>query len=196
AVRATGPCSQLTGDSILGAMEAIGLLSASHGDETTLEVDGVKQALNEALEELREKQRDPGEAYPRTSTPAPAPPLQQPAAAADRPVRQILDPVAIAPILQELRRLHGERQVVLNRLRESQRMLRALLMEIDQKEAPERLAERITKTLGYGAEIERSMRSLRGDWSSNEFASERALDELEEAVRKVSVVRTERLLNQ
>ncbi|XXT21204.1 response regulator [Sorangium sp. So ce429] len=59
-----------------------------------------------------------------------------------------------------------------------------------------RFAERITKTLGYGAEIERALGAVRADWSSNEFAAGRALGELDEVVRKASVVRTERLLDQ
>ncbi len=38
--------------------------------------------------------------------------------------------------------------------------------------------------------------AVRADWSSNEFAAGCALGELDEVVRRASVVRTERLLNQ
>ncbi|KYF65515.1 histidine kinase, partial [Sorangium cellulosum] len=94
-------------------------------------------------------------------------------------------------------RLHGEREVLQRRLREAQRMLRALLVEIDPRGADvDRVAERVTKTLGYGAEIERALGAVRADWSSNDFAVGRALGELDEVVRAASVVRAERLLNQ
>ncbi|KYG02239.1 histidine kinase, partial [Sorangium cellulosum] len=108
-----------------------------------------------------------------------------------------LDAAAVGALLHEMQRLHGEREVLQRRLREAQRMLRALLVEIDPRgAAADRVAERITKTLGYGAEIERLLGAVRADWSSNEFAAGRALGELDEVVRRASVVRTERLLNQ
>ncbi|HTN90891.1 MAG TPA: Hpt domain-containing protein, partial [Sorangium sp.] len=43
-----GRPTQLTGDSILGALEALGLLSASPGEEAALDLEGVKATLRAA----------------------------------------------------------------------------------------------------------------------------------------------------
>ena len=102
----------------------------------------------------------------------------------------------VRPLVHEMRRLHGEQAVFHERLRETQRMLRALLAEIDPRRTTEDLAERITKTLGYGAEVDRSLSGIRSEWSSNDFSLGLALDELDGAVRKASVVGTDRLLSQ
>ncbi|WP_437677793.1 hybrid sensor histidine kinase/response regulator [Sorangium sp. So ce131] len=198
AARRGGPPTQLTGDSVLGALEALGLLSAGAGEEAAPELDGVKATLRAAREELRARRGEGGaeEASPPAAPPARgaletvAPPRPE------QPAPAVLDAAAVGALVHELGRLHGEREALQRRLREAQRMLRALLVEIDPGGAPERLAERITKTLGYGAEIERALGAVRADWSSNDFAVGRALGELDEVVRRATVVRTERLLNQ
>ncbi|WP_437757175.1 response regulator [Sorangium sp. So ce1389] len=208
AARGGGRPTQLTGDSILGALEALGLLSASAGEEAALDLEGVKATLRAAHAELQGGGgRGPAAdelAPPRLDGAAEsvAPPrldaeLGARGAPPDQAAPAALDAAAVGALLQELQRLHGEREVLQRRLREAQRMLRALLVEIDPRGADvDRFAERITKTLGYGAEIERSLGAVRADWSSNEFAAGRALGELDEVVQKASVVRTERLLNQ
>lgn len=213
AVRGGARPTQLTGDSLLGALEGLGLLSASagaEGAELAPELEIVKETLRAARAEL-------GGGPPADAlTPPPVPPLVPPPDSAsesalpprldqaDAPpdpaqpsARAALDAEAVGALVQELQRLHSERDVIQRRLRESQRMLRALLVEIDPGgAAADRIAERIAKTLGYGAEIERLLGAVRADWSSNEFAAGRALGELDEVVRSASVVRTERLLNQ
>ncbi|WP_438041790.1 hybrid sensor histidine kinase/response regulator [Sorangium sp. So ce128] len=207
AVRGGARPTQLTGDSLLGALEGLGLLSASPGDEAAPELEIVKETLRAARAELGGGGPPDGElAPPLVSAPDSVhesvlpPRLDQPDAPPDpaQPTaRAALDAEAVGALLQELQRLHGEREVIQRRLRESQRMLRALLVEIDPRGADvDRFAERIAKTLGYGAEIERLLSAVRADWSSNEFAAGRALGELDEVVRRASVVRTERLLNQ
>ncbi|WP_437744275.1 response regulator [Sorangium sp. So ce1504] len=207
AVRGGARPTQLTGDSLLGALEGLGLLSASPGDEAAPELEIVKETLRAARAELGGAGPPDGElAPPLVSAPDSVhesvlpPRLDQPDAPPDpaQPTeRAALDAEAVGALLQELQRLHGEREVIQRRLRESQRMLRALLVEIDPRGADvDRFAERIAKTLGYGAEIERLLGAVRADWSSNEFAAGRALGELDEVVRRASVVRTERLLNQ
>ncbi|XYH99576.1 response regulator [Sorangium sp. So ce1128] len=208
AARGGGRPTQLTGDSILGALEALGLLSASAGEEAALDLEGVKATLRAAHAELQGggARRPTADelAPPRLDRAAESvvPPRLDPelgvrGAPPDQAAPAALDAAAVGALLQELQRLHGEREVLQRRLREAQRMLRALLVEIDPRGADvDRFAERITKTLGYGAEIERALGAVRADWSSNEFAAGRALGELDEVVRKASVVRTERLLNQ
>ncbi|WP_437532102.1 response regulator [Sorangium sp. So ce726] len=211
AVRGGARPTQLTGDSLLGALEGLGLLSASPGAEAAPELEIVKETLRAARAELGGSGPPAGEPTPPLAPPlVPAsdavhesvlpPRLDQPDAPPDpaQPTaRAALDAEAVGALLQELQRLHGEREVIQRRLRESQRMLRALLVEIDPRGADvDRFAERIAKTLGYGAEIERLLGAVRADWSSNEFATGRALGELDEVVRRASVVRTERLLNQ
>ncbi|WP_437624271.1 hybrid sensor histidine kinase/response regulator [Sorangium sp. So ce1151] len=220
AARGGGRPTQLTGDSILGALEALGLLSASHGEEAALDLEGVEATLRAAHAELqgggarrpaadelappRLDRAAESVAPPRLDRAAEsvAPPrldaeLRARGAPPDQAAPAALDAAAVGARVQELQRLHGEREVLQRRLREAQRMLRALLVEIDPRGAGvDRFAERITKTLGYGAEIERALGAVRADWSSNEFAAGRALGELDEVVRKASVVRTERLLDQ
>ncbi|AUX29065.1 MULTISPECIES: response regulator [Sorangium] len=200
AVRGGARPTQLTGDSLLGALEALGLLSASAGEAAALDLGPVQETLRAAHAELTGPSAPAGEPAP---PPAPAaesalPPRLDPAAAPDQAAPPAaLDAAAVGALLHEMQRLHGEREVLQRRLREAQRMLRALLVEIDPRgAAADRVAERITKTLGYGAEIERLLGAVRADWSSNEFAAGRALGELDEVVRRASVVRTERLLNQ
>ncbi|WP_437648399.1 hybrid sensor histidine kinase/response regulator [Sorangium sp. So ce362] len=197
AVRGGGRPTQLTGDSVLGALEALGLLSASAGEEAAPDLDVVKETLRAAHAELTSG-RSPTGVPAAPMTESALPPRLDPAAPPDQAARPaVLDAEAVGARLHELQRLHGEREVLQRRLREAQRMLRALLVEIDPRgAAADRVAERITKTLGYGAEIERLLGAVRADWSSNEFASGRALGELDEVVRAASVVRTERLLNQ
>jgi two-component system chemotaxis sensor kinase CheA len=215
AVRGGARPTQLTGDSLLGALEGLGLLSASPDAEAARELEIVKETLRAARAELGGGGPPAGELAPPLA-PALVPPLvpasdsvhesvlpprldppDAPPDPAQPTARAALDAEAVGALLQELQRLHGEREVIQRRLRESQRMLRALLVEIDPRGADvDRFAERIAKTLGYGAEIERLLSAVRADWSSNEFAAGRALDELDEVVRRASVVRTERLLNQ
>ncbi|AGP32126.1 response regulator [Sorangium cellulosum] len=199
AVRGGARPTQLTGDSLLGALEALGLLSASAGEAAALDLGPVQETLRAAHAELTGASAPAGGPAPRpAATESALPPRLDPADAPDPAAPPAaLDAAAVGALLHEMQRLHGEREVLQRRLREAQRMLRALLVEIDPRgAAADRVAERITKTLGYGAEIERLLGAVRADWSSNEFAAGRALGELDEVVRRASVVRTERLLNQ
>ncbi|WP_437288950.1 hybrid sensor histidine kinase/response regulator [Sorangium sp. So ce406] len=195
ALRGGGRPTQLTGDSLLGALEALGILSASAGEDAAPDLEGVRETLRAARAALLGEgpsAEEPGSPPGRAAGSAAPPPVLD-AAAAPPPV---LDAGAVGALSRELQRLHGEREVLQRRLREAQRMLRALLVEIDPRGSADQVAERITKTLGYGAEIERALGAVRADWSSNDFAVGRALGELDEVVRAASVVRTERLLNQ
>ncbi|WP_437877162.1 ATP-binding protein [Sorangium sp. So ce513] len=207
--------AQPTGDSLLGALEALAILSASageDGEEAAPDLEGVKAALRDARAALSTARAgspaedDRGPHRVRPLSPAPAPPDQAAAPA-------VLDAAAVGTLLQELQRLHGERQALQRTLRDAQRTLRALLVEIDPRGAAvDRVAERVTKTRGQGAEIERALGAVRADLSRNELAVGRALGELDAVVRSASVgralgeldavvrsasvVRAERLLSQ
>lgn len=111
-------------------------------------------------------------------------------------MRGELDADEIAPLLAELRRLSGEQPLLLADLAEAQRKLRALLSEMRPDLGTEALRERIVKTLGYGAEVERLLTSIKTSWSANEFSTSSALDQLGEVVQRASLVSTAELENQ
>ena len=198
AVRKTGDRTELTGDSLLAAFEAIGLVTQLEAPEEAADLDAVRHDLKAAADELERtaavvEGRPVG--APVTSTPPPAPSLQ-----ASAPPEQagpvLLRVDRVGPVTHELRRLFSEQEVFHQQLRETQRMLRALLVEIDPHQPGEALIERITKTLGYGAEIDRQLSGIRAEWSANEFSMGLTLEELESLVGRASVVSTGRLLNQ
>ena len=199
AVRDGGDYTPLTGDSLLAAFEAIGMVTQIGSTGESADFDGVKQNLVAAADELSRVTAAvsgaPVTTPPKVSVPPPSPSSPPPV-----PTEQVgamslrLDEVR--PVMHELRRLFSEQEFFHKKLRETQRMLRALLAEIDPNLTPEELAERVTKTLGYGAEIDRKLGSVRAEWSANEFSMGMALEELEGLVGRASVVSTDRLLNQ
>lgn len=99
-----------------------------------------------------------------------------------------LDPVKLRPLLNQAQRLHQQHIRLRPMLREAHRMFRALMAEIDPALPPHILAERVIKTLGYGAEIERRLADLNAQWSANEFAFGTTLDQMDETVRSASMV--------
>ena len=194
AVHKGAPLGSLTGDAILGAFDGMSVVSSVDLDEPP-DVDPLLEQLHAALEELARAEA----ASPRAPSPAPqeAAPGERPASSPpQRHEVSALDAEEVRPVLHEMRRLYGEQKLFEAKLREAQRMLRALLVELDPRRSPETLVERITKTLGYGTEVDRQMSAIRAEWSENEFALGLSLDELDATVRRASVVGTDRLLNQ
>jgi two-component system, chemotaxis family, sensor kinase CheA len=190
ALRKAGGPTKLTGDALLGCFEGMGMVSAESGDDDQRLIDPLKAQLRSAIAELEAA---------AASKPAPQVTEQAaPAEPAPPPERElsVLRPEEVRPLVHELRRLYGEQTVFHEQLRETQRMLRALLGEIDGRLSQQALAERIAKTLGYGAEIDRGLSAIRAGWSGNDFAVSLTLDELERTLHKASVVSTDRLLNQ
>ena len=203
AVRASGDHTELTGDSVLGGLEAIAMATQVGGSEEAADFEGVKQNLRAAADELNRVEAavsgHPVTSAPIKSIPPPVPvPESRPPERAGREVAdaRVLRVDDVRPVMHELRRLFSEQEYFHKHLRETQRMLRALLAEIDPNLTAEQLAERVTKTLGYGAEIDRKLGAVRADWSANEFSMGTALEDLEAQVERASVVSTERLLNQ
>jgi two-component system chemotaxis sensor kinase CheA len=196
ALRRAGGPTPLTGDALLSAFEGIGMVSGEHELEDTKVLEPLYAQLRAAIAEL--------DAVAATAPAAVKPKVDvatekrrsSPPEKAEKATEAVLRAEEVRPLVHELRRLYGEQAVFHERLREMQRMLRALLVEIDPRQSPETLVERIAKTLGYGAEVDRGLSSIRAEWSSSDFSLGLTLDELERAVHRASVVGTDRLLNQ
>lgn len=199
AVNRAGDRTELTGDSVLGALEAIALVTQVEAPEEAADLEGIKQNLRAAADELnRTEAFVSGRPVKPPVVPSVPPPRDSvpPAAGPERPGAMPLRVDEVGPLMHELRRLFSEQEVFHKRLREIQRMLRALLVEIDPHQSPEQLLERVIKTLGYGTEIDRQLGGIRAAWSANEFSMGLTLEELEGLVGRASVVSIGRLLNQ
>lgn len=195
-LRKTGEVTPLAGDALLGAFEAMGMVTALSGSEEEPDLTAVFSQLRAAIEDLGSTEAAlEGRPMVRTIPPA-ARDSRQPSVSPERPSVDVLSAEDVRPLVHDLRRLYGEQAILHERLREAQRMLRALLIEIDPRQGVEGLAERVTKTLGYGLEFDRRVNTIRAEWSSNDFAVGLTLDELDNFVRRASVVSTDRLLNQ
>jgi two-component system, chemotaxis family, sensor kinase CheA len=192
--KAGGQPTPLTGDALLGGFEGMGLITASVASDEPVDLEVLFGQLRSAIAELEHA------AGARPPSPSPPPPRRAESARPSAfPIPEELASLKaedVRPLVHEMRRLYGEQAVFHQRLRETQRMLRALLSEIDPRQSPATLLERVTKTLNYGAEIDRRMSTVRTEWSSNDFSMGLVLDELDAAVRRASVVSTDRLLNQ
>jgi two-component system chemotaxis sensor kinase CheA len=197
ALRKAGEVTPLAGDALLGAFEAMGMVTSPDPTEEAPDLEPVFSQLRAAIEELESTEAAlEGRPMVRTVPPVAARDSRQPSVSPDRPVTDVLSAEDVRPLVHEMRRLYGEQAVLHERLRESQRMLRALLVEIDPRRGVQGLEERVTKTLGYGIEVDRRINTIRAEWSSNDFAVGLTLDELDNVVRRASVVSTDRLLNQ
>lgn len=193
ALSKTAEITPLTGDALLGAFEGMGMITGEAAVDERHALEPLFAQLRAAIDEqlaLAGSGREP--ARPASSASLAA----QRAPSAEQAAAGALKADSVRSLVHEMRRLHAEQGVFHEKLREAQRMLRALLLEIDPRQSPEGLAERITKTLGYGAEVERRLSGIRAEWSSNDFSMGLALDELDAVVRRASVVSAERLLNQ
>ena len=191
-----GQPTALTGDTLLGAFEGMAMLASAQEENGELPpLDPLLEQLRAAIAELTALAASGGAPAPdvagkRSEHESNGSPAER------RQLQSAVKAEVLRPLIHEMRRLHAEQTVFHERLRDTQRMLRALLVEIDPRQSPAELAERITKTLGYGAEIDRRLNRVRAEWSSNDFALDLALDELDGVVRRASVVSTDRLLKQ
>lgn len=198
ALRKAEEPTPLTGDAILSAFEGMAMVTAEEAAEEPPNLEPVYAQLREAIVSLENVM---AVLEGRPSQPPPPAQAVQLARESEHPsfvsrdATAVLKADEVRPLVHEMRRLYGEQTVFQERLREIQRMMRALLVEIDPRQGFENLAERITKTLGYGAEIDRRVSAIRSEWSGNDFSMGLALDEMETAVRRASVVSTDQLLN-
>jgi two-component system chemotaxis sensor kinase CheA len=165
------------GDAILTALDAIAVM-ATNGGGTAEGLLEIIARLEEIADTAEPNAQETAVALKRpSSVPPPEPELEMPR----------LDPLVLSPLVHEARRVHREQALLVPKLREVRRMLRALLAEMDPSHT-ESLHERIVKTLGYGAELERRMADLGTEWSTSEFALDMALERLDETVRSASMV--------
>ncbi|HEY3595292.1 MAG TPA: response regulator, partial [Polyangiaceae bacterium] len=200
ALRKAGEITPLTGDALLSSFEAMAVATSDDAAEDPPDLEPVFAQLREATIELENLVAvvEGRPSVPPTTRAHPGAQRQRESEHPSQPPRAaaaVLKADEVRPLVHEIRRLYGEQTVFQGRLREIQRMLRALLIEIDPRQGMDNLAERITKTLDYGQEIDRRVSAVRGEWSGNEFLLGLALDELESNVRRASVVSTDQLLN-
>src|SRR5699024_2742583 len=90
----------------------------------------------------------------------------------------------------------GEQGLLYPRLREVQRILHAIVAEMDPTLPPAVLGEQVIKTLGYASEVERRLAAISAEWANNSFATGVTLDRLAEVTQKASVVSVGRLRSQ
>lgn len=191
------------GDALLGAFEALGLLATNRGSTEALDVSSVETDLKHALERVASGAASAARSGPPAGAPAPVarPPVEAPEPSVEM-LRETprsaatIDVERVVSLFHELRRLHGEQALLLPDLAEVQRRLRALMAEMHGDVTPEALRERIVKTLGYGAELERRLTVLRGSWSANEFSTTHVLEDLHDVVQRASLVSTHELKSQ
>ena len=205
------------GDALLGAFEALGLLATNRGSTEALDVSSVEAELKRALDRVASgaamQPRSGAPAAASSPVPARAASSVPTGAASSAPGSEPAEPAAellresprsaatidvdrVVSLFHELRRLHGEQALLLPDLAEVQRRLRALMAEMHGEVSAEALRERIVKTLGYGAELERRLTALRGSWSANEFSTTHVLEALHEVVQRASLVSTQEVKNQ
>lgn len=171
------------GDAFLNALDGIASMAVSDLGESVIPLDAVLDALREATTPV-----DAGSgpvASPQERVPLGADEDHGQATASHE---SAIDPASIQPLVHEARRLHLEQGTLQPKIRELRRMLRALLAEIDPQLSPQRLAEQIVKTLGYGAEIERRLAHLNAQWSAVDFELGHALERIDDVVRAAAVV--------
>lgn len=184
--RGTEGAAHEVGDAFLTALDTIAVMATMDGeapdglDELVAQLSEIAAGASAGLPEPRPKPEGGGRARASSLPPEPGEPHRELVAA--------LDPQVLSPLVHEARRLHREQALLLPEVREIRRMLRALLAEMDLSAGLESLAERIVKTLGYGAEIERRMADLSAAWSTSEFALDMALEQIEETVRTSAMV--------
>ena len=195
------------GDAVMNAFDALMMVAAGStpADAQLEEVeelllslcDAQKEALADGTAASEGSLAPPNSNHPTSNgkpTSIPAQPSSRPPP--KREAGATLDPRAINPMVNEALRLHRETGLLRGELREVRNMLRALLAEIDPHLPPRELSERIIKTLGYGADIERRLAHLDALWSTSEFGLSQMLESMEDEVRRASMVSTDGLRTQ
>lgn len=204
-VQRLGSAPPGVGDALLEGFDTLAVLAASNTPEA-VEVEAVIASLESTLASAPEPPAStrPAATHRRSaSTPADrASTPSSPAGAADAnaeaegPGENVMRVEEVQPAVHELWRLYGEQQLLQPRLREVQRILRAIVAEMDPTLPPAVLGEQVIKTLGYAAEVERRLSAISAEWSGNSFATGMALDQLAESARRASVVSVGKLRSQ
>ncbi|MBC7172227.1 MAG: response regulator [Polyangiaceae bacterium] len=190
------------GDAILEGFDTLAVLAATSTPEG-IDVAAVIASLESALAEAPEPSTSvapPAGAGEKAGPPGldrdDGVPASPEVPELDGRAENVMRVEEVQPSVHELRRLYGEQQLLLPRLREVQRILRAIVAEMDPTLPPAVLGEQVIKTLGYAGEVERRLSAIGSEWSSNSFATGMALDQLGDATRKASVVSVGKLRSQ
>jgi len=182
-----------SGDVILNALERL-LMAAADVEESehvdTADVMAALAGVREALGSLAGSEATGDLAAPQLSA-SPAAPAQPVPEAGARAAALALE--AVEPVASELRRLYGEQQALHRRLAEAQRMVRALIAELKPSRTRDDFHERLTKTLGFGAQLERTFTALLGQYAANDLTLGLTIEQLELQVRSAAVVPLGRL---
>ncbi|MFT3922238.1 MAG: response regulator [Myxococcales bacterium] len=197
--QAAGVAGRSAGSSVLEALDALSVLSGTpEQGEATFDLGPVLDSLRHSAAALVVAPSQAPVAHPEADAGASPPDGVQGAARHDddsddrRSVNQVrVD--EIQPTIHDLRRLFEEQAQTQRRLREVQRILRAVVAEIDPALPPAVLGERVIKTLGATADLERRLSAIRSEWSANAFATGLALDHLSDTTRRAAVVSVARL---
>ena len=184
-----GQATALTGDALLGSLEGMAVLAADPHAQEAPELGGLYEQLEAAAEELRANATT---ASSRTEAVGVQKPELERETAVQKAGASTDDVELLRSLIREIRALHAERAAFHESLRDAQNTLRALLVEIDPHRSLDDLAERVTRMLESGSEVDQRLSKIGADWSGNELAAGLRLGELEDALRKASVVGTDR----
>jgi len=192
--------AKAAGNVVLDALEALGMIGLAEGEAEGVDLEAITKRIRVASEEYPAHTATPSRPPMRSSLPPKrveaeeASPESTEGKEARRDGWMRVDDVI--PSVNELGRLHGEQALLMPNLREAQRILRAVLAEMDPTLPPAVLGEQVIKTLGYAAEVERRLTAVRAMWSANAHAAGLALDQLSEAARRAALVSVGRLRTQ
>jgi two-component system chemotaxis sensor kinase CheA len=207
-VHDTGQRTDNTGNAVLESLELMVLLGPDGAGE---EGERVTRDLRAACDELRglaPAAKQPQKAATEARAPSVRPPLFEeigtqthalpeegpaPEGAAERRADNTMRIEEVQPSVYELRRLHEEQLMLQPRLREVQRILRAVVAEMDPSLPPAVLGEQVIKTLGMTAELERRISTIRTEWAANAFATGIAIEQLGETAQRAAMISVHRL---
>jgi two-component system chemotaxis sensor kinase CheA len=195
AVERSGASPREAGDSLLAGFDALSLLATEpERGESGLSIEPVLEALREAvgvLPQQNEASRDQKRRSVATPRASQSPHGQE--QAHEPRLENSMRVADVQPNLHDLRRLFEEQERLKPRLREVQRILRAIVAELDPSLPPAVLGEQAIKTLGATADLDRRLSTIRSEWSANSFAMGLTLDQLTDVTRRASVVSIDRL---
>ncbi len=190
-----GERGRAAGNVVLEAMDALSFLAFQPGKgESDFDIGGVLEALRKTAQELAPGENESASEVHRLPTAGEqAEPAEAEAPESERRSENHVPVVDLQPTVHDLRRLYEEQQLLEPRLREIQRILRAVVAEMDPSLPPAVLGEQVVKTLGATADLERRLSVIRAQWSANAFAMGLALDQLSDTTRRAAVVSVARI---
>lgn len=182
-------CPPGVGDALLGAIELFGVFGASQSEEAGADSDAVEDVLHQLA---AARDACTAAAGPVAKEGAPARPAAVPAPTREAPETktsaQAIAVDEVQPLVAEMRRLAGEREIGEGDLREVLRGLHGLVQESARKNRGERDPVLVDLT--------RRVATLVAERSANEFAAGVLIERMEDLVQRASVVPVSRLEGQ